>query len=264
MNNKSKNETIYVKLEYGNLLLSTFAKVSEELNFTFRRVIEYEIKESLGKRKLIKIASVEKGSFLLELKDFLIEIAGIVGTLRIILSDFDAIHNKLDKLIGKLLKRKNSNSEEKQIEYLISLLHHIYNLSKLSSSENLRILISIERSFPANETFFVDHRTYEYLNSKTKKGILYTHSKFEVIATITKLERFKNPQKIGSQSFIAKATASLGNLNYEIFIKKESHIKLLSDAFKNKTKVPLTIRPFIDIKRYAKPNKAELISINPA
>lgn len=268
MDNRLDDEIIYVKLEYENLLLSAFAEVSKELNLTFRKAIEYETKESLRKKnlrkkKLIKIVSVEKGSFLIELTSFLISVAVIVKTLRSILSNFNAILDELDKLMERFLKREDTNKLEKQIEYLTSLLHHIYNLSKLAAKEKLKIAISIRDSFPTKETIFIDQRTYDFLNRKAIEGILYTPSEFKVNARITKLERFKTPRKIGNHNFIAKATALIeSDLSYEIFIEQENHVKLLSDVFKSKSKVSLTIKPFIDIKQYAKPNKAKLLSIN--
>ena len=252
---------MYVKLEYEKLFLNTFTQISEELNFALKKAIEYKTQESLKNKALIEITSIEKGSIILELSGFLLGTKLIFKLLRGVIVELDAVIREINKLIQSILELENTIKAKEKLKYLISFLHHIYNLSKLSVKANLRISISVDRDFSYSKTVFIDQRTYNFFNSKLKEGILYS-SERKITVVVNKLERLKKTFKIGNQKFIAKATVTLNKLNYEVFIKCEKQLNLLAEAFKNQEKISITIRPFINIQQYAKPNKAELVSID--
>jgi hypothetical protein len=268
-----KHDGLELKIFYENLFLSDLHQILKESDLILKNIVDIFSFSSEEKGKLprkFQVKDISKGSielllalgvkFALAIKVYNFIITELIKSIRntyIFIQELKKSLENLAKLFSEISKSTHLNFEkhkkleesQKILSKKVSLINHIFNLSKICYDSNYKLILAYNR-----QNVIIDDKTFNFLRKNLPERI-YLEEPIEICGYIEKMEAKSKPYKI---SFLIN-----DNIRLTLFLSSEILFNQLKEYFtpRKNLKIKLQIKLFIDIKQFKKADKGEIIKL---
>lgn len=274
----NKSGKVLFNLSATKLNLSDFKAIINDFDLVIKYspfLLDEEYYQVLSSAEIIE---VKKGS--IEFVLLVCKYTIVLKAIKKLVSETKELVEEINNLASSLfnlffdLKLKFRNSEEKirkdELEKLlsklnrrISVLNHMYSLIKKCHEKKAKISVTfpeVKENYLGRNRFIIDDRTYRLYSKYLRKESLQFRPQV-ICGTVKELEIIER-SKYGK--FKARINL-LANFNLQIYFNEVAFFErlktYLSPDSRTEKLVKLKVKPFIEIDRYKRIDKAYLIDV---